>query len=99
MTAPSSGDRASARLADGRPIEAVLFDLDGTLVDALSAWDAAFTSALAIAARTYPELEALGEGAAVHRSVFRPLVAAEHRAAGSGHWDPQFLRRAFHAVR
>jgi putative hydrolase of the HAD superfamily len=96
MTASSDG--SIPHLADGRPIEAVLFDLDGTLVDALSAWDAAFASALAIAVRTYPELAELGGGAAVHRSLFRPLVAAEHRAAGSGHWDPRFLRRAFHAL-
>ncbi|MEZ4502511.1 MAG: HAD family hydrolase [Dehalococcoidia bacterium] len=73
----------------------MLFDLDGTLVDALSAWDAAFETAFAIAVASYPQLADLGGGVDVHRAVFRALVAEEHRAAGSGHWDPDFLRRAF----
>jgi HAD superfamily hydrolase (TIGR01509 family) len=87
-----------AKLRTAEPIEALLFDLDGTLVDALSAWDAAFETAFDLAAAAYPQLTHLGRGAEVHRAVFRPLVGAEHRAAGSGHWKPDFLRRAFRAL-
>jgi HAD superfamily hydrolase (TIGR01662 family) len=85
-------------LRTAEPIEALLFDLDGTLVDALSAWDAAFETAFALAVAAHPRLADLGGGVEVHRAVFRPLVGEEHRAAGSGHWDPDFLRRAFRAL-
>lgn len=76
-------------------IHAVLFDLDGTLVDALGAWGAAFGEALALGSARYPALEALGDGPQAHVEVFRPLVRGAHLDAGGGEWSRHFLRVAF----
>lgn len=76
-------------------IRAVLLDLDGTLVDALSGWGEAFGEALTLGAERYPVLGTLGDGPSAHLDVFRPLVAAEHAAAGGGEWQREFLARAF----
>ncbi len=79
---------------DGNRIEAVLFDLDGTLVDTLSAWRSAFAGALAGAYARYPDLRNLGRGEHVHDALFQPLVRQE-QAADGGEWDREFLRRGF----
>jgi len=75
-------------------IEAVLFDLDGTLVDTRSAWRAAFAHVLADAYARHPDLRSLGRGEHVHDAVFQPLVRQE-QAADGGEWDPRFLRLGF----
>ncbi len=76
-------------------IEAVLLDLDGTLVDTQHAWGTAFAEVLAYAATKHPELERLGDGVRVHADVFQPLVHQIHLDAGYGEWDQDYLRRAF----
>ena len=91
MTPRRDPARAGA-LPEG--IEAVLFDLDDTLVDTRSAWRAAFAGVLASAYARYPQLEALGRGEHVHDAVFQPLVRQE-QAADGGEWDREFLRRGF----
>ena len=74
---------------------AVLFDLDGTLVDTQHAWGTAFADVLAYATERHPDLERLGDGVRVHADVFQPLVHRIHLDAGYGEWDQGFLRRAF----
>ena len=76
-------------------IRAVLFDLDGTLVNARAAWDAALDEALALGRARYPELQDLGDGQRVQREVLRPLLEHAHREAGSGEWSPDFVVWAF----
>ena len=76
-------------------IRAVLFDLDGTLVDARGAWDAALDEALALGRARYPALESLGDGRSVQRQVLRPLLEQAHREAGSGEWSREFVAWAF----
>ncbi len=85
---PAPGGLAS----DG--IEAVLFDLDDTLVDTGSAWRTAFAGVLAGAYARYPQLRTLGGGEHVHDAVFQPLLRQE-LAADGGEWDREFLRRGF----
>jgi len=79
----------------GTRIEAVLLDLDGTLVDTQHAWGTAFAEVLEYAAERYPTLERLGDGVSVHADVFQPLVHQIHLDAGYGEWDQDYLRRAF----
>lgn len=76
-------------------IRAVLFDLDGTLVDALGAWGAAFEDALEVGRARMPSLGALGTGTRAHLEVFRPLLQEAHRAAGGGEWRSEFLEEGF----
>jgi putative hydrolase of the HAD superfamily len=76
-------------------IRAVLLDLDGTLLDAMGAWGAAFREALAVGSARYPALAALGDGPAAHIRVLRPLLQQAHRAAGGGEWSRDFLGVAF----
>ncbi len=79
-------------------IRAVLFDLDGTLVDAHGAWGAAFGEALALGSARYPALKALGDGPRAHIEVLRPLIEEAHREAGGGEWSREFLGQAFAAL-
>ncbi len=79
-------------------IRAVLFDLDGTLVDALGAWGAAFEDALEVGRARMPSLGALGTGTLAHLEVFRPLLREAHQAAGGGEWSRDFLRQGFLAL-
>jgi putative hydrolase of the HAD superfamily len=76
-------------------IRAVLLDIDGTLVDAMAAWGAAFGEALALGSARYPALGELGDGPAAHIEVLRPLLREAHREAGSGEWSRDLLRVAF----
>ncbi|MFN8639156.1 MAG: HAD family hydrolase [Dehalococcoidia bacterium] len=76
-------------------IRAVLLDLDGTLVDALGAWGAAFGDALEVGAARVPALGALGDGQRAHLEVLRPLIHEAHRATGGGEWSRRFLEEAF----
>ncbi|MCC6237479.1 MAG: HAD family hydrolase [Dehalococcoidia bacterium] len=76
-------------------IRAVLLDLDGTLVDSMSAWGGAFGDALEVGRPHVPALGHLGDGPRAHLEVFRPLVHRAHRDAGGGEWQREFLQRAF----
>ena len=82
---------------DGAPlpagIEAVLFDLDGTLVDADAVWRGAIARTLAPCYERYPALRTLGSPEAIYDSVLWPL-AAERGAAVGGEWDDEFMRHA-----
>jgi putative hydrolase of the HAD superfamily len=76
-------------------IRAVLLDLDGTLVDAMAAWGAAFGDALALGSARYPALGSLGDGPRAHLEVLRPLLHEAHQEAGNGEWSRDLLRVAF----
>lgn len=76
-------------------IRAVLLDLDGTLVDSMSAWGEAFGDALVLGQPQVPGLGQLGDGPRAHIEVFRPLVRRAHHEAGGGEWQRAFLQRAF----
>lgn len=79
-------------------IRAVLLDLDGTLVDSVGAWGAAFEDALEVGRARMPSLGALGTGTRAHLEVFRPLLREAHRAAGGGEWRREFLQQGFVAL-
>jgi putative hydrolase of the HAD superfamily len=76
-------------------IEAVLFDLDDTLIDSHTAWRAGFVEVIGAAFERYPALAALASAEELSDGVFSPFVAEEHAAAGGGEWDRAFVRRAF----
>ena len=84
-----SGD--GGRLPGG--IEAVLFDLDGTLVDSAAVWRRAMARTLARCYERYPVLRTLGSPEAVYDSVLSPLAARRGAEVG-GEWDDEFLRHA-----
>ena len=83
---------ASAALPDG--IEAVLFDLDNTLVDSVGTWRAAFAEVLEAEYASHPELRSLGPGAHVHDHMFRPLMLERHGELG-GEWDDELVGYGF----
>jgi len=74
-------------------VEAVCFDLDQTLVDALGAWRRGFIEAIALAAARLPALREQDPGA-LHDERFRPLVMAAF-SGGDGDWDSRFVDEAF----
>lgn len=78
-------------------IEAVLFDLDDTLVDTRSNWREAFSRVMLDAYSKYPNLRSLGTGEHIHDKIFQPLVRQEQQRDG-GEWNREFLRRAFHVL-
>jgi HAD superfamily hydrolase (TIGR01549 family) len=99
IAAPAAELRAAALTTtpapfDAASIEAVLLDLDGTLVDASHAWERAFAEVLALARERYPDLARLGTDPEAHRALFVPLVTAEHLRAGGGEWRVEYLHRA-----
>ena len=77
----------------GRRVEAVLFDLDNTLVDVNRGWRAAFASVLATAYARQPALRDLGPGERVHDTLFQRFVSEEQ--AVDQEWSPEFLHRGF----
>ena len=83
---------AAAALPDG--IEAVLFDLDNTLVDTLETWGAAFAEVLEAECASHPELRGLGPAEHVHDQVFRPLMLERHAEIG-GEWDDELVGYGF----
>lgn len=84
-----------APLPDPGAIEAVLFDLDDTLVDARGSWRAAFAGTIAdLHART-PALRRLGGPAAIYDRLFRRYGEEAHAAGGGGEWEARFTREAF----
>ncbi len=75
-------------------VETVIFDLDGTLVDASAVWRAAMAETLALAYERYPQLAALGDADEIYRSIIRP-AAAERAAEVGGEWDDELIHHAF----
>lgn len=88
----SPSPAASVALPDG--IEAVLFDLDNTLVDCLETWRAAFAEVLEAEHASHPELRSLGPLEHVHDHVFRPLMLERHAEIG-GEWDDELVGYGF----
>lgn len=76
-------------------IEAILFDLDDTLVDARGSWRAGFAEAIAGLHARSPALQRLGSPAAIYDGWFRRYGEEAHRAAGYGEWRPGFTSEAF----
>ena len=74
-------------------IEAVLFDLDNTLVDTRAVWNGAMTRTLDGCFERYPELRALGTPETLYERVLWPF-AAERGAEVGGEWDDAFLGHA-----
>ncbi|HJM74364.1 MAG TPA: HAD family hydrolase [Dehalococcoidia bacterium] len=83
-------------IPDGIPddIKAVIFDLDGTLVDSSAVWRIAMTRTLALACERYPQLAALGDANELNERILRP-AAVRRSAEVGGEWDDEFIHYAF----
>ena len=75
-------------------VEALLFDLDDTLVDTRSAWRDGFGEAVAPLLEELPTLAASGSLHALHERC-RGYTAEEQRRAGDAEWDHEWNRLAF----
>ena len=84
-----------ARLPAPDAIEAILFDLDDTLVDARGSWRAGFAEAIAELHARSPALQALGSPTEIYDGWFRRYSEEAHRAAGFGEWQSSFTSEAF----
>lgn len=87
----------SARPAPGLlppDLDTVLFDLDGTLVDAAAVWRAAMQDTFDTAFERYPQLGALGTADEVYDRVLWS-AAAERGAEVGGEWSDDFVHHAF----
>lgn len=90
---------------DPERIEAVSFDLDGTLVDAAAGWRVGFDRAFAQLLAQHPTLGSLGAAADVHDGTFVEYMNEAHEHGGGREWDEAYVREAFrqllarHAVR
>lgn len=84
-----------ARLPAPDAIEAILFDLDDTLVDARGSWRAGFAEAIAELHAQSPALQALGSPTEIYDGWFRHYSEEAHRAAGFGEWQARFTIEAF----
>jgi len=74
--------------------DAIVFDLDGTLIDSRAAWRDGFAAPFARLAERYPALLTLGDSAHVHDHVFQPfLVEIWERVRGE--WDPEYVREGW----
>lgn len=76
-------------------IDAVCLDLDGTLVDTLSGWHAAFGELLPELIALAPGIARLGPGDAVYDHYLRGYMHEAHLAAGYAEWSDDFVRVAF----
>ena len=76
-------------------IEAVLFDLDDTLVDARGSWRDGFADAITELHARSPALQRLGSPTAIYDDWFRRYGEEAHRAAGFGEWQASFTVESF----
>ena len=77
-------------------VQAVLIDLDGTLIDSEFAWREAFYDTWAPVYARHPELrERCGEPSTLYDAVYQPLIRAQ--TAGR-EWRPEFVREAFAGI-
>ena len=100
MTAPPEPRPGAARMRPASlpaadEIEAVLFDLDDTLVDARGSWRAGFAEAIAELHVRSPALQRLGSPTAIYDAHFRRYGEEAHRDAGYGEWQARFTVEAF----
>ena len=100
MTAPPEPRPGAARmrpalLSAPEEIEAVLFDLDDTLVDARGSWRAGFAEAITALHARSPALQRLGSPTAIYDAHFRRYGEEAHRDAGYGEWQARFTVEAF----
>ena len=85
----------SDRLPAPDQLQAVLFDLDDTLIDARGSWRAGFAESIAELHAAEPALQALGSPEAIYDGYFRHYTEAAHRAAGGGEWQERFTLEAY----
>jgi HAD superfamily hydrolase (TIGR01549 family) len=96
MTTTSSSGGDALPPFDG--VVAVLLDLDGTLVDALSGWHSAFAVVwprLTAAAPSLAPLATGGQSDTVYDSYVRRYMHEALQAAGDGEWSDEYVRAGF----
>jgi putative hydrolase of the HAD superfamily len=76
-------------------LQAVLFDLDDTLVDARGSWRAGFAASIADLHAAEPALRALGSPEEIYDGYFRHYTEDAFRAGGRGEWDERFTLEAY----
>ena len=91
---PSRAHVSALELPAPDEIEAVLFDLDDTLVDARGGWRAGFAEAIEELYAGSPALQRLGSPREIYDGQFRRYTEAAHQAAG-GEWEARFTQEAF----
>ena len=91
---PSRAHVSALELPAPDEIEAVLFDLDDTLVDARGSWRAGFAEAIEELYAGSPALQRLGSPREIYDGQFRRYTEAAHQAAG-GEWEARFTQEAF----
>ena len=85
----------STRLPAPDQLQAVLFDLDDTLIDARHERRAGFAESIAELHAAEPALRALGSPEAIYDDYFRHYTEDAHRAAGGGEWEERFTLEAY----
>ena len=76
-------------------LQAVLFDLDDTLIDARGSWRAGFAASIAELHAAELALQALGSPEEIYDAYFRHYTEDAYRAAGRGEWNERFTLEAF----
>ncbi|MXZ63097.1 MAG: HAD family hydrolase [Chloroflexi bacterium] len=76
-------------------LQAVLFDLDDTLIDARGSWRAGFAESIEELHAAEPGLQALGTPEEIYDGYFRHYTEDAFRAAGRGEWDERFTLEAY----
>jgi 2-haloalkanoic acid dehalogenase type II len=79
----------------GHGLEAVVFDLDGTLVDAVGGWHDTFAELWPRLLEAAPSLRTLGDASAVYDRQLRPYMHHAHAQDGGGEWDDAYVVAAF----
>ena len=94
---PTQARRSAHGIAPGdlpERIEALLFDLDDTLIDARGAWRAGFAEAVAPFHAERDALRGLGSPESIYDLHFRRYSEEAHAEGGNGEWSDDFTRRA-----
>lgn len=85
-------ERDEARFAR---IDTVCLDLDGTLVDTVSGWHAAFAERWPELLAIAPALDRIGSSAVAYDDYLRRYMHEAQEASGDGEWSDDFVREAF----
>jgi putative hydrolase of the HAD superfamily len=75
-------------------LEAVIFDLDGTLVDSSAVWRVAMAKAIGLACERYSQLTTLGSAETIYEQIVGP-AASQRAAEVGGEWSDEFIHHAF----